>query len=207
MNENRKKAHNQRANGFADSARNRFAILASSGELVFHAGDFANLWRIGNKNTLYTTLSRYVSSGNLFRVYKGLYAIKKSNDINTRYLALKALHSFGYISCESVLFDNGIINQPPPELTIVSSVSKHFQVVSTTVRVRKMDDRFLFNNAGIELTDGVKRATVPRAVADMLYFNPKKYLDAGNPALVDWNAVKDIIKTVGYAVKIPQHTL
>ena len=202
MDKNRKNVGNKRGNGLAGTAGGRFALLASSGETVFHAGDFVNLWHITNKNTLHTTLSRYVGAGNLFRIYKGLYSVKKAADIDPHYLALKAVHSFAYISCETILFENGIINQPPPEITLVSSFSKHFRIAGIRARVRKMQDRFLFNDFGVATSQGVKRATTPRAIADMLYFHPKKYFDAGNSALIDWNAVQDVSKRVGYALRI-----
>ena len=48
----------------------RFAKIARLGEVVFHTKDLANLWRIENTNTLYTTIKRYIKKGLLFRNYK-----------------------------------------------------------------------------------------------------------------------------------------
>ncbi len=46
------------------------------------------------------------------------------------------------------------------------------------------------------MRDGVNYATVERAVADLLYFNPKYYFD-GN-SRIDWKKVKEIQGIIGY---------
>lgn len=183
------------------SAGERLSGLSALGESVFHADDVANLWGIVNKNTLHTTLSRYVANGLIHRVYKGLYAVKKIKEINPLLLGVKALHSSAYVSCESVLYKEGVLNQPPQEIVIVSRFSKHFSIADRNYRSRKMCDEFLFNDAGIEMKDGVRIASLPRAIADTLYFNPKKYFDAGNSKLINWNKVKEIVIAVGYNIK------
>lgn len=182
----------------------RFSRIAMRGETVFHAGDLANLWGIVNKNTLYTTLSRYVKNGLIYRIYKGLYSVKKISEINKFLLGVKAIHSPAYVSCETILYQNGVLNQPPREITLVSRFSKYFSVAGKHYRSRKMRDEFLFNDAGIDTKDGVRVASLPRAVADMLYFNPRKYFDAGDSGLINWNQVKEIADMIGYNVKIPK---
>jgi hypothetical protein len=41
---------------------------------IYHTGDLAVLWDISNKNTLHTTISRYIRKGILFPIYKAVYA-------------------------------------------------------------------------------------------------------------------------------------
>lgn len=188
---------------FRETAGERLSRIATLGEVVFHSGDLANLWGIFNKNTLHTTLSRYASAGIIHRIYKGLYAVKKIGDIDPLLLGAKAIHSFAYVSCESVLYQNGILNQSPQEITFVGQHSKHFSVNGIRYRSRKMRDEFLFNGAGIEIKDGVRIASLSRAVADMLYFNPRKYFDVGDSKIIPWNKVKEIADAIGYAIKIP----
>jgi predicted transcriptional regulator of viral defense system len=180
------------------SAGQRFALLAAMGETVFHAGDIANLWNIHNKNTLYTTLVRYQNAGMLYRIYKGLYSLKKINDIDPRLLGVKALHIPAYISCESVLFDSGVINQPPREITLVSGLSKRFTIAGYKFRSRKLKDAFLYNDAGIKTVNGFRLALPERAAADMLYFSPKKYLDAFGSKIINWKQVRSINSQIGY---------
>lgn len=185
------------------SAGERLSDLSALGDPVFHTDDVANLWGITNKNTLHTMLSRYVAGGFIHRIYKGLYAVKKIKEINPLLLGVKALHSSAYISCETILYQNGVLNQSPREVTLVSGFSRRFSVVGVRYRSRKMHDEFLFNDAGIEIKDMVRVASLSRAVADMLYFNPNQYLDSGDSGLIDWGKVKEISDTIGYDVKIP----
>lgn len=183
------------------SAGERLSRISALGESVFHADDVANLWGIVNKNNLHTTLSRYVANGFIYRVYNGLYAVKKIKEINPFLLGVKALHSFAYVSCESVLYKEGILNQPPREIVIVSRFSKHFSIAGINYRSRKMRDEFLFNDAGIEMKEGVRIASLHRAIADTLYFNQWKYFDAVNSNLINWNKIKEIAVAVGYNIK------
>ncbi len=183
-----------------ESSGGRFSRLAALGEQGFHADDLANLWNIRNTSTLHMTLSRYVSQGLLYRIQNGLYATKKPSDLSPHLIGLKALHGPAYISCETVLFDAGVINQPPRVITIVSGVSRRFTLAGHDYRSRKLADAFLFNNAGVYTKEGIKIANLSRAVADMLYFNSKKYFDV--PSEIAWDAVRECMKEVGYSLSL-----
>lgn len=193
---------NKKNKDFRGTAGERFVSISMRGEVVFHASDLANLWGIHNKNTLYKTLSRYVAGGLIYRIHKGLYSVKKVSDIDPLLLGVKAIHTPAYVSCESVLYQNGILNQPPQEIILVSQSSKHFSIAGIRYRSRKMRDEFLFNDAGVDIKDGVRIASLPRAVADMLYFNPRKYFDVGDSRLIPIDKVKEIADAVGYTIKI-----
>lgn len=183
------------------TANTRFAALASLGETVFHADDLSVLWGITNKNTLYTTLKRYAAQGLLHRIYNGFYSLKDIADISPLLLGVKALHGYAYISCETILYDAGIINQPPQEITIVSTTSKRFTVGGHRFRSRMLTDKFLYNDTGIEIQNGVRIATATRAIADMLYFHPKKYFDAP----IDLPSVQKIIHDIGYTISLDSY--
>lgn len=174
----------------------RFAKIAKLGEVVFHAKDLANLWQIRNKNTLYTTLKRYSQKGLLFRVYKGLYSVKPINEIDPLVLGFKALHRFAYLGAETVLSESGIIQQNIGYITLVSSLSKKFSIAGAHYYSRKLENKYLYQTVGIIGKDGVKTATVERAVADLLYFNPQAYFDADK--LINWREVEKIQKAIGY---------
>lgn len=176
---------------------NRFAELAKLGEVAFHTDDLANLWRITNKNTLYTTIKRYVGQGLLFRIHKGFYAIKQPREIDPYLLGVKALHGYAYVSCETVLREEGIIQQELSMMTLVSSETKRFSIAGNNYYCRKLADKFLYQQNGITAVDnGVRKANTERAIADLLYFNPHMYFDAEN--LIDWKKVRDIQKELGY---------
>lgn len=187
-----------------NTVNRRFLDIALLGETIFHTKDLANLWKIRNKNTLYTTLSRYAKEGLIHRIHNGLYSVNEKN-INPYLIGVKVLHGNSYISCESILYDNGVINQKPRYISLVGSVSKRFFVNGQEFRARKLLDKFLFNNIGIKIIDGVPMASLERAIADTLYFSPKKYLDAFTSTLIDWKKIKKLALTIGYNIKIPQN--
>lgn len=182
--------------GYNVDASERFAEIARMREQVFHARDLANLWRIKNNNTLYTTLKRYVRRGLLFRIYKGLYSLKSAGEIDPRLLGTKALHQYAYVSTETILAEAGLIQQKIGWITFASSQSKKFSIEGNNYWSRKLADRFLFHPAGIVKKGGVFLAAPERAVADLLYFNPRAYFDAAH--LIDWKKVKKIQKEIGY---------
>jgi hypothetical protein len=61
---------------------------------------------------------------------------------------------------------------------------------------RKLKPVYLNNPAGVLNQNGILVATPERAVADMLYFNPRYHFDA--PESVDFEMVRSIQKEVGY---------
>lgn len=163
---------------------------------MFHAGDLANLWEITDKNTLHTTLKRYAKQGLLHRVFRGLYAIKPLEKIDPFLLGVKAAHEFAYVSTETVLSRSGIILQEISYVTLIARKSKKFSIAGNDYKSRQISDMYLFNPAGIEIKNGVRMATVERAVADMLYLNPRAYFDGCD--LIDWKKVKKMQKQIGY---------
>ncbi|KKR21246.1 MAG: hypothetical protein UT50_C0010G0014 [Candidatus Moranbacteria bacterium GW2011_GWA2_39_41] len=176
--------------------KERFVQLAKLGILVFHAGDLVNLWQIQNPNTLHTTLKRYAQEGLIVRIQRGLYSLLPVEKIDPKLLGIKILHRYAYVSTETVLAQAGIIFQSIPQITLISSVSQKFTMGKNQYACRKLADKFLFNDAGIILKNGIQVATLERAVADLLYFNSRYYFDAKN--LINWNKVRAIQKQIGY---------
>lgn len=176
--------------------KKRFVQLAKLGILVFHVGDLANLWQIQNANTLHITLKRYAQEGLIRRIQRGLYSLLPVDKIDPKLLGIKILHRYAYVSTETILAQAGIILQNIPQITLVSSISQKFSMGKNQYACRKLADKFLFNNAGIVFERGIQVATVERAVADLLYFNPKYYFDAKN--LINWKKVRAIQRQIGY---------
>ncbi|MFP4539975.1 MAG: hypothetical protein ACLFNN_03525 [Candidatus Paceibacterota bacterium] len=163
---------------------------------LYHTQDLAVLWGIDNPNTLYTTIRRYVARGYLNRIYKGYYSTVPLSNVNPFELGVVALHEYGYVSTESVLVEHGVITQEIKYVTLVSSFSKRIEIDGIKYLVRKMKDDYRLNREGVELDSGVRKATVERAVADMLYFNPNYHFDGKD--FINWKRVKEIQKIVGY---------
>jgi predicted transcriptional regulator of viral defense system len=173
---------------------NKLAVLLQQNRRLFHTQDLRILWDIQDNNTLYTAISRYKKKKLLFGVTKGLYATVPLNQLDPWLLGIFSMHRYAYISCETVLFQSGIIHSPSQAITLVSEKSLHFNIGQTRYRSRKLKHVFLFNPIGVEKKGGIAVASTERAVADLLYFNPNAYLEG----LVDWNRVSQLQEWIGY---------
>ena len=167
----------------------KIGILIQQPQKLFHTSDLKVLWNILNQNTLYKTISRLVKKETLFRVYKGLYSIVPLNQLDPVEIGFRAINHFCYLSTESVLSKNGIINQSPSKITFNSSSPATFIINNNIYLVRQLKPQCLNNSLGITQNDkGVFVANTERAVADMLYFQPNYHFDADS--LIDWKIVK-----------------
>lgn len=173
---------------------NNLAALLRQKERVFHTQDLAVIWAVSNKNTLYTTIKRYCQACVLRRIFKGLYATVPVNEIDPFKMGAKVLHEYCYVSTETVLQEHGFLNQIVPLITFVSNQSRRFRIEENEYKSRKLKDKYLYNSAGIIEKDGVKKANIFRAIADMLHFNPYAYFDKD----VNWAEVKKVQKAIGY---------
>lgn len=174
----------------------RINKLVKLNRKIYHTNDLAILWKITNKNTLYTTIKRYVKKGILISIYKGLYLTIPLSEIDPQELGKAIIHEYTYLSTESVLFQNGLISQVNYSFTFVAGKSKKITVKDISFLYRRLKDEFLLNPAGIENRDGLLMASPERAVADMLYFNPNYHFDLTRA--INWSKVKQIQKEVGY---------
>jgi hypothetical protein len=170
--------------------------LIRSDRYIYHTNDLAILWNITNKNTLYTTIKRYVQKGVLIPIYKGLYSTVPVSELDPLALGRAFIHRYTYLTTESVLAHAGIISQPTYAYTFVSSLSKKMSVGSFSFLFRKLKDKYLFNSTGIINNDSNFIATTERAVADMIYFNPKYHFDFVES--IDFEKVQQIQKEIGY---------
>jgi len=180
------------------TAQWRFATLARLDEKIVHAKDLATIWGIKDPHTLNVTLSRYVKRGLLIRLQKGMYSLKPAAKLDARLIGIKALHGRAYVSTETVLADAGVIMQSINTITLISSVSKNFTVAGHNYKSRQLKDEALYQDLGLVERDGILVASTERAIADMLYFNPKYYFD--NPKIVDWGKVHALQKQLGYTL-------
>lgn len=159
---------------------NKLNMLLKSGQNLYHTQDLAVLWGVTNRNTLYTTIKRYVKRGILIKLTKGLYSKVLLGEIDKYVLGTALIHKFCYVSCETVLAQEGVINQQILPVTFVSSVSIKIEFKGTLYIYRKLKPEILLDPAGVEKKDGYFIASKERAISDMLYFDPKYYLDNKN---------------------------
>ena len=174
----------------------RYEILLKQDKKMLHAPDLALLWGIDNKNTLNTTLKRFVDRGILKRIHKGFYATTDIKNLNPLDLGFSYLNTFSYLSLETVLAREGVIFQDIKYITFVSSKSDTFEINGVMYKSRQLKDTYLNNTAGVIKVGNHFEATKERAVADVLYYNPKYYFD--NPKAIDFDKVKLFQREIGY---------
>lgn len=174
----------------------RINDLLKQDRKLYHSQDLAILWGIANKNTLYTTIKRYVQKGVLISIYKGLYSTVPLSQVNPLDLGKAIVHRFTYLSTETVIAQAGVIFQTTYQYTFVSDLPKKVTVDLMSFLFRKLKDEYLYHPAGIEDQNGNYVATPERAVADMLYFNPRYHFD--NPEAVDFDKVRILQQAIGY---------
>lgn len=171
--------------------------LLKQNRSLFHTSDLALLWGIDNKNTLYTTIKRYVKKGVLIRIHKGFYSTKPLNSIDPVLLGIGYLHDYAYLSTESILNISGVINQTSRTITLVSSKSRIFNIYGIEYISRAMKPEYLYNDIGIvEHPNGYRMATPERAAADLLYYSPKYHFD--NPKRLKMDEVNKIKREIDY---------
>lgn len=174
----------------ANIKQNRFLSIAKLAIPVFHADDLARIWGINNRNTLLTSLKRYVESGLIYRLYRGLYSIKPVAELDPLLLGAQAINSYCYLTGETILAKQGVIFQQIGYFTFVGKKTKRFKIGNYKYYCRQLKDEFLYNDIGIDKTGKFNLATPERAVADILYFNPRYHFD--NPGAIDWTEVNRI---------------
>ncbi len=168
----------------------KIAILAQQPQKLFHTSDLKILWNISNQNTLHKSIARLIKRGVIFRIQKGFYSIVPIDQLDPIEIGFRAIKSFSYLSTESVLFKNGIINQSPNKITFISSSPANFIINTNHYLVRQLKPQCLNNTIGITQSDqGIFIADTNRAIADMLYFQPNYHFDANN--IIDWPTVKN----------------
>lgn len=163
---------------------------------VFRTTDFALLWEMDNRNTLFTTIKRYAKRGIIYRLQKGLYSTMPINKLDIYEIGCAISGPLSYISAETILQKEGIIFQNIEKITIMGSKKKEFEINGVRYLCHHLNPRFLINREGI--TDDIKYsvANMNRAIADTMYLNPKYYFD-NNQAVKNSNW-QETARKVGY---------
>lgn len=169
---------------------NKISLLIQQSQKIFHTSDLKIIWGIYNSSTLYQTIYRLTKKGNIFRIQKGLYSIVPIKQLDPTEIGFRAINNFSYLSTESVLSKNGIINQSPSKITFISNLSTNFTINNQSYLVRQLKPQCLNNSLGITQSEkGIFIANTERAVADMLYFQPNYHFDADS--IINWKLVKN----------------
>ncbi len=175
---------------------NKQNALLKQDRRIFRTTDLSVLWEIDNKNTLLTTIKRYIKSNILYRIHKGLYSTIPLNKLHPHELGCALMGPLSYVSTETVLQNHGVIMQQTNQITLLGTKNKTYTIENNTYLCRYLAPKYLINRAGIEDQTRYATANLERATADLEHLNSKYYLD--NPKAINQNGVKQIKHLIGY---------
>ncbi len=141
--------------------------LSISKKTVFTTSDLMLLWEIENRNTLWIDIHRIIKSGYLKRIQRGLYVLNEKN-VDEFELAGK-LNKNSYISFETVLLKNGVINQWYDTFFSASDRKKFIKNDYGKFDYRRMSENILNNRLGIKNQETYFIASTERAICDYFY--------------------------------------
>lgn len=174
----------------------KLAELLRLDQKILHTSDLGKLWGNSNQASLYMAINRYVKKGVLIPIQKGLYATTSLDRIDPIKLGMAVVHNYVYLSCETVLAKAGLIFQSVQAITLISIRPRKFEIGNNRYLVRQLNPKFLYQTAGMDDRAGYLEASPERAVADMLYFNPRYHFDGEDR--INRQRVKLIQKEMGY---------
>ena len=159
-------------------------VLLRSPKTIFSVKDAALLWGEEREQMVAIRLNRYVVSGKLIRIRRGIYA--KDKKYNRFELATR-IYTPSYISFETVLTRAGINFQFYGNIFVASYVTRDIEAGDQKISFIRMKDYVLSNTVGIEHQDGIATATKERAFLDRIYVSKDYHFD--NLHALDWDKV------------------
>lgn len=163
------------------------AILRSS-RSVFTFKDISLMWRNTDQKAVIAGINYYVSTGQLYRIRRGIYAKDKNYDKTE--LACR-IYTPAYVSFETVLTRAGINFQYYGQIFISSYLARQIVADGQVYQYRKIKNALLTDSAGVLNKDGIAIATPERAFLDTLYLNTDYHFD--NLASLTWEKVFDML--------------
>jgi len=163
-------------------------VLLRSPKTIFSSKDVALMWGEEKEDIIKNRLNKYVKSGKLFKVRRGLFAKDKNYN---RYELATRINTPSYISFETVLGSAGMTFQYYGNIFVASYLNREMEVNGQKITFIRMKDYVLSNTIGIEHINGYARATKERAFLDRMYVNKDYYFD--NLNTLDWNKVLETL--------------
>ncbi len=167
-------------------------VLMRSKKTVFTVNDLALLWNTTKAEFIKKKIYRYVKSGRLFSLRRGIYAKDKNYD---RLELAGRIYTPSYISLETVLAQAGIIFQYYSQIFVISYLSRELEIDDQKYEFRKLKYTLLTNSAGIEIKNNCFVASPERAFLDTLYLRKDYYFD--NLDNLNWDKVEAILPIYG----------
>jgi hypothetical protein len=167
---------------------NNIAILIKTGKTVFSVEELQKLFAIPTKKGLESFLYRAKKGDILQNPYQGFWALPNYDPME---LACK-IKPQSYISCETVLFKEGIFFQYYGNtISCASNDSRTYKINDKTYAFYKIKSDILNNPIGIRDHEHYRIATPERALCDYIYLHPTARID--NPSGINMTRLKQIL--------------
>jgi hypothetical protein len=163
-------------------------VLLRSPKTIFSSKDVSLLWGEDNDDVIKKRLNKYVTSGKLIRVRRGIYA--KDKNYNRFELATR-INTPSYISFETVLTREGVNFQFYGNIFVASYVNREVDIDMQKITFVRMKDYVLSNSTGIEHKDSIATASRERAFLDRIYVSKDYHFD--NLSVLNWDKVFEIL--------------
>ncbi len=162
--------------------------LLRSNNTVFTFKDISLIWGETDARRARRRMYRYVKSGKLYPIRRGIYAKDKNYD---KWELAVRVYTPSYISFETVLAKAGIVFQFYERVFAASYLTREITADRQTYSYRKIKDSILTNQTGIEKKASYAVASSERAFLDVLYLNKDYHFD--NLSSLDWKKVFNVL--------------
>lgn len=128
------------------------------------------------------------------------YFANNFSTVQTEEIA-NAAYSPSYVSCETVLFQQGVLDQAPFAIVSISTrKSRRIRITGNYLYYRKVKPSLFW---GYQRMEGCVKAEPEKAFLDWLYFQSKTQIQSGLDE-INWDML-DMDKLWRYARKYPEH--
>lgn len=166
--------------------------LMRSKNTIFTTKDVALLWGESDVNFVRKKMYRYIKTGKLYSVRKGVYAKDKNYE---KYELATKIFTPSYISFETVLTKAGVVFQFYGQVFAASYLTREFTIDDQVYVLKKIKDPILTNQTGIEVKENYFIASPERAFLDVIYLNKEYHFD--NLSGINWDKVDKILPIYG----------
>src|SRR3990167_4046655 len=166
--------------------------LIRSKKTVFTFKDLILFWGESDVNFVKKKIHRYVKAGKINAIRRGIYSKDKNYD---KYELATKIYTPSYVSMETALGAAGITFQLYNQIFVASYTTKEIECDGQKFSYKKIKDRILTNQAGIESRENYNIASPERAFLDVIYLNTDYHFD--NLSLLNWEKVYEILPIYG----------
>jgi hypothetical protein len=155
-------------------------------ETVFSLKEISLLFPYIPYDNLKKRMSYFVKTKAIKKLSRGIYA---KDEFNVWELANK-LYVPSYISLETILQKAGVIFQYYESIFAVSYLSRTIKAGGTTIVYRRIKNKILLNNEGINEAAGAAVASPERAFLDAVFVYKDYHFDNLNP--LNWEKIEEL---------------